>query len=343
MRTDADRRTAPQTTASATTAVTGATGYIGRAMVDALVGAGHAVIQVARAEEGLRADVPAVVGPLDEDVTWEEVLSLCRTVVHLGGNTSVYAAERDSGYSRTSTVEPVRRMLAVAGSGQPPRVCFASTVTVYGAAPDQPVTETTPVRPITRYDCHKLEAEALLLAGHQEGRVDPIVLRLSNVFGPSSVSARSKDRGVLDGAMVKALRGEPLAFFGDGSMLRDYIFIDDVVAALRAAAVVEEPADRVLNVISGTSMSVRTALEEVASVAASDFGIAVDVSSSPWPENLHPIERRDFAGTRDLIEADLDWRPERAFSSAVRQSMRCYAERSAELQRQEATPGGERG
>ncbi len=341
MTTDDDWRTASQVAASATTAVTGATGYIGRAMVDALVDAGQPVLQVARAAEGLRADVPAVLGPLDEHATWEKVLSLCRTVVHLGGNTSVYAAERDSGYSEASTVEPVRRMLAVAGSGKPPRVCFASTVTVYGAAPEQPVSETSQVHPITRYDYHKLEAEALLLDAHEEGRVDPIVLRLSNVFGPSSVSVRSKDRGVLDGAMVKALRGEPLAFFGDGSMLRDYIFIDDVLAALRAAAVVDEPAARLMNVISGTSLSLRTALEEVASVAASDFGITVEVTSAPWPEDRHPIERRDFAGTRNLIEAVLDWRPERAFSAAVRQSMKCYAERSAEVQGQHVAPGGE--
>lgn len=339
MRTDDDRRVAPQATAAGTTAVTGAAGYIGRALVDSLVGAGHPVIQVARAVEGLRTDVPAVVGPLDKDATWEEILSLSGTVVHLGGNTSVYAAEHDSDYSRASTVEPVRRMLAVAGNGQPPRVCFASTVTVYGVAPDRPVTEATPVRPITRYDRHKLEAEALLLDAHREGRVDPIVLRLSNVFGPSSVSVRAKDRGVLDGAMRKALMGEPLWFFGDGSMLRDYIFIDDVLAALRLATVVSHPAERILNVVSGTSRTVRSALEEIAVVAASDFGVNVDVAALPWPKDLHTIERRDFDGNRDLIEAVLGWTPKRAFTPAVRQSMKCYAQ----LQGHQVSPGGQSG
>ena len=325
------------------TAVTGATGYIGRALVDGLVHAGHEVVQVARAAEGLRADVPAIVGPLDATATWAEVLSTCRTVVHLGGNTSVYAAEQDSGYSEASTVEPVRRLLAATGGGRPPRVCFASTVTVYGVAPEEPVDETTPVRPITNYDRHKLEAEALLLEGHRKGRVDPVVLRLANVFGPSPVSARAKDRGVLDSAMGKALRGESLTFFGDGAMMRDYIFIDDVVAALRAAMMVEVPAERILNVISGTSRTLRSALEEVAAVAASDFGIDVDVVAAPWPEDLHPIERRDFVGIRDRIDAVLGWRPERAFLPAVKQSMACYAERSAEPQGQGAASGGEDG
>lgn len=327
-------------------AVTGAGGYLGRSLVDALAASGQEVLQVARDDEGLRSDVPTIVGSLNDDATWTEILARCEKIVHLSGNTSVYTAEEDSFLSEASTVAPLRSLLRTLAKNpleKAPRVCFASTVTVYGAFPDLPVTEETPVDPITVYDCHKIAAEDVLLQGLMAGLVDPIILRLSNVFGPSPSSPRASERGMLDAAMRTALRGEPLVFFGDGLILRDYVFIDDVISALRSAAEVEHPSERRLNLISGKSRTLRNALQEVAAVAASEFAIDVDVVGAPWPTSLHPIEQRSFRGVRQRAETVLGWRPQRNFSDAIRMSMKHYARHSADHGSRRANSGGRHG
>ena len=329
---DDDQSTDVERTRLSGIAVTGAGGYLGRSLVDALSASGQEVVQVARADKGLRTDIPTIVGQLDE-TTWTEVLARCGTVVHLSGNTSVYSAEEDSRLSEASTVAPLRsllRTLVEAQLEQAPRVCFASTVTVYGASPDLPVTEETPVQPITVYDLHKLAAEDVLFQGLQAGLVDPIILRLANVFGPSPSSPRASERGMLDAAMRMALSRESLVFYGDGLMLRDYVFIDDVISALRSAAEVKHPSERLLNLISGDSRTLRSALQEVAAVAAAEFAIEDDVVSVPWPTSLHPIERRSFRGARQRVQTVLGWSPEQTFTDAIRKSMKSYAQRDAQ-------------
>src|SRR6185503_293003 len=115
-----------------------------------------------------------------------------------------------------------------------PFIVFASTVTVVGITQPQPTNEAQECLPVTIYDLHKLIAEQYLEAYCRLNQAHGTTLRLANVYGPGS-SAVVEDRGILNKMMRRALNEESLTMFGSGEWYRDYVYIDDVLAAISAA------------------------------------------------------------------------------------------------------------
>jgi nucleoside-diphosphate-sugar epimerase len=238
-------------------------------------------------------------------------------VFHLAGNTSAYAAAADPAASLESTVLPVTHLIAAAASRPGRRVVYASTATVYGMPRDLPVAEDTPTNPVTVYDLHKLCAEQHLALASRRGLLEGVSLRLSNVYGPSPGGSSADDRGVLNRAARLALQGEPLRLYGGGNYVRDYVYIDDVIAAFLAAGLHAGIAGMAFNVASGVGTTIRAAFHAVADMTEEVTGRRNAIEDVPWPPGADPIECRDFTADIRALAAACAWRPAVALNDGL--------------------------
>jgi UDP-glucose 4-epimerase len=134
--------------------------------------------------------------------------------------------------------------------------CFASTLDVYGPPRDCPVREDHPLAPVTHYAASKVAAEALLDAWSGRHGVPLAVLRLAHVYGPGDPSAKA-----IPSFLGACLRGERPTVRGDGSDVRDYVYVEDAADAVVQA--LERRAAGTFNVASGAGVSIRELLAAV--------------------------------------------------------------------------------
>ena len=293
-----------------TVAITGASGYLASALIDALQKTPAHILRVSRRDlhpisgtETLKADVRT-------SDCWENVVSKADIIFHLAGNTSVYAAAKSPADSLNSTVLPITHLVKAAQeSRRRPRVVFASTATVYGLTNELPVSEDAPTEPVTNYDLHKLFAEKQLGLASNQGILEGVSLRLANVYGASSSNSSANDRGILNRITRMALQGANLKLYGDGNYLRDYVYIDDVVSAFMVAGIAEKVVGRSFNVATGKGITVRDAFHLVAERAARVTGKRVNIENSPWPEGADPIEFRNYVADITGLQNFAGWHP----------------------------------
>jgi nucleoside-diphosphate-sugar epimerase len=293
-----------------TVVVTGASGYIGSALVDALVKHSCKVIRVSRVDLVSLGDTKTIKADVRNADTWAKIVGQADIIYHLASNTSAYEAAKNPAESLSSTLLPLNHLIKAAQERQcKPRVVFASTATVYGLTSRHPVAETVEPKPTTVYDLHKLFAEQQIDLATQQGLIDSVSLRLANVYGPSNSVSSANDRGVLNRIAAMALQGKDLIVYGGGNYLRDYVYITDVVSALLFAGTTPGLPGQVYNVASGVGTTVKRAFELVASQATMMTGIPLKVSFAKWPTGVASIEFREFAADISKYIATTDWNP----------------------------------
>ena len=192
-------------------------------------------------------------------------------------------------------VEAVRR-------GNPgARVVFTGSRLEYGRVGSDPVAETHDTDPLCLHAVHKLVAEEYLRLYERLFGMSYAVARITNPYGPGQPRARTA-YGVVNRLIHLALAGDALPIYGDGRQRRDYIYIDDVVAALLTLGTA------VTNNIYNVGTGVGTSIVEMAKaiVAAAGGGRLEFVA---WPALAEQIETGDFVADIARIRADLGWQP----------------------------------
>jgi UDP-glucose 4-epimerase len=175
--------------------------------------------------------------------------------VNVGGTVSVMEAMRDAG---------VRR------------VVFTSSGAVYGEQAEQPVREDQIPNPQSPYAVSKLAAEYYVRTIGALWGIETVILRIFNAYGPGQNLPPSHPP-VVPRFLHQALRGGSLVIFGGGSQTRDFVYLDDVVEALVAAATAPDVDRRIINVGSGRETSVN----ELAALVAKAVGREIEVLRSP--------------------------------------------------------------
>lgn len=306
-----------------TVAVTGCSGFIGRALTAALSGTGARLLLVSRRAPAPFRGADVLTADLREPGGWHEIARRADIVFHLAGNTSVYAAAADPAESFRATLLPVAHLIAAAqDAGRTPRVVYASTETVYGLPSRLPVGEDVQPAPVTVYDRHKWWAEQLLEQASTQGELCGVSLRLPTVYGPSAGMSTADDRGVLNKVARLALLGADLPLYGEGSYLRDFVYIDDVVAAFLMAGTQPDITGLALNVGSGQGVTVRDAFRMVADRARQLAGSTSRVQSVPWPDDADAIEFRNYVADVRRIASACGWTPRVSLAEGVDRLLR---------------------
>jgi len=246
--------------------ITGGAGFIGSALANRLVRDGHHV----RVIDDLSAGDPARLSPkvsftrgdvTDKPKLWR-LLNNVDCVYHLAARVSVpesilYPRE----YDATNVGGTVALMEAMRDAGVQ-RVVLASSGAIYGEQPRQPVTEDMAPHPTSPYAVSKLAAEYYVSTIGGLWRIETVALRIFNAYGPGQAIPPTHAPAIPQ-FMKQAIGGGSLVVFGDGEQTRDYVYIDDVVEAMVAAATAQGIDRQVINVGSGQETSVNALVRAV--------------------------------------------------------------------------------
>jgi len=282
--------------------VTGAAGFIGSHLAEALVGEGHDVVAVDcftdYYDPGQKEENAAGLDVVRIDLAeggLEPLLAGADGVFHLAGQPGVRASFGESFplYVRRNLVASERVFEAAARAGV--RVVFASSSSIYGDAERYPTPEDAPPQPIAPYGITKLGCEHLASAYARSDGLDAVILRYFTVYGPRQRPDMAFAR------LVEALaEGRPFELFGDGSASRGFTFVGDVVAAT-VAAMERASAGAVLNVGGGAEATMREAIELLERLSGRELELVER-------ETAAGDVRRTAADTRRIQEA-LGWKP----------------------------------
>jgi nucleoside-diphosphate-sugar epimerase len=287
--------------------VTGAAGFIGSHLCEALLGQGHEVV-------GLDAFVPyyprAVkernLGPSRAHPRYRfecldlrcgplnEVLAGAAVVFHLAAQAGLTQSWTDFDAYASCNVHATQRLLEALGHAapHPPRLVYASTSSVYGRSASGD--ESLPTRPVSPYGVTKLAGEHLCRAYGETYGIPVVVLRYFSVYGPRQRPDMGYHR------FIRALlRGEPVTVCGDGQQVRGNTYVADCVAAAVAAA--DAPPGEVYNVGGGEAASVWDVLRVLEELA----GRPARVKREPARDG---DQRHTLADTAKL-RSHLGWRP----------------------------------
>jgi nucleoside-diphosphate-sugar epimerase len=279
--------------------VTGAAGFIGSHLAEALLEAGHDVVGVdcftdyydpaVKAENAAALDVQRL--DLAED---RLDLAGCDGVFHLAGQPGV----RSFGdvfplYVRHNVLASQRVFEAAAAARV--RVVFASSSSVYGEAERYPTPEDTPPRPLSPYGITKLTGEHLARAYGRSFDLDAVVLRYFNAYGP-----RQRPDMAFTRVVAALADGAPFTLYGDGEQSRGFTYVGDVVAAT-VAAMERAPSGSLYNVGGGQEATVNEAIALLETVA----GRTLDVRREP----AVPGDQRRTKADTARIRRDLGWEP----------------------------------
>jgi UDP-glucose 4-epimerase len=254
--------------------VTGGAGFLGSALANWLVGAGHEV----RALDNLLAGDE---GRLDPRVLFERgdvadipklwtLLQGVDCVYHLAARVSVPESmmyPRD--YNHVNVGGTVSLMEAMRDAGIR-RVVLTSSGAVYGDQDEQPLHEGLTLNPGSPYAVSKIAAEIYVRTIGAQWGIETVSLRIFNAYGPGQQLPASHPP-VIPRLLKSALTGASLVIFGNGEQTRDFVYIDDVVAALVAAASAPGIDRQVINVGSGQETSLNDLVRAINRLVGKDL------------------------------------------------------------------------
>jgi UDP-glucose 4-epimerase len=263
--------------------ITGAAGFLGSALANQLTREGHQVRGLDDLSTGdpqaLTPDVHFTRGDVSDRPKLWTLLQEVDVVYHLAARVSVPESvlyPRD--YNTVNVGGTVALMEAMRDVGVR-RVVLASSGAVYGDLPEQPLKETVTPNPSSPYAVSKLAAEFYVRTIGGLWGISTVSLRIFNAYGPGQRLPASHPP-VVPHYLKQALRGGTLVAHGDGNQTRDYVYLDDVVSALVAAATAPNIDGLVINVGSGKETSIRDLIQCVLQVTGNQAEVIYNAKTS---------------------------------------------------------------
>lgn len=312
--------------------ITGGAGFIGCNLADALLRAGETVViadvfsrpgsfanaRWLRSRHGDALRVERV--DVRDAAAMQRLVMQADTVFHLAAQVAVTTSMVDPRLDfETNLLGTLNVLEAARGCAQPPAVVFTSTNKVYGSlehlAVDRTETgyrfrdgragvpETEPLDFHSPYGCSKGGAGQYVRDYARIYGIPTVVFRMSCIYGEHQHG--TEDQGWIGHFARAILAGEPITLYGDGYQVRDVLWVDDLVAALRSAAgAADALAGRTFNIGGGPANAV--AIRDVAERLMALAGREVPLRNAEW----RPGDQRIFVTDVSRARAELDWEPE---------------------------------
>jgi UDP-glucose 4-epimerase len=264
--------------------ITGAAGFLGSSLSNYLAMEGHQVRALDDLSTGdpkaLSPDVHFTRGDVNDRPKLWTLLQEVDCVYHLAARVSVpesinYPRE----YNASNVGGTVALMEAMRDVGVR-RVVFISSGAVYGDQGEQPLKESASPNPRSPYAVSKLAAEYYVRSIGGLWGIETVSLRVFNAYGPGQHLPASNPPVVVN-MLRQALRGGSLVVHGDGNQTRDYVYVDDVVSAMIAAATAPNLNNQMINVGFGVETSVRQLVSLVMDLVGSKAEVIYNSRMDP--------------------------------------------------------------
>lgn len=298
--------------------VLGGGGFIGSHLCDALLLAGHRVrvfeypgIKPLCPPEALR-QIEWMEGDFTNPIQVDNAVQGCEVIYHLISTTLPKTSNDNPVYDvETNTISTIQ-MLQSACRHQIKKIVFASSGgTVYGIPQQIPIAEEHPTNPISSYGISKLAIEKYLHLFYTLHGIDYCILRLANPYGERQRATASQ--GAVAVFLNKALCGETIEIWGDGSVTRDYIYIADVISAM-LKTMQYQGEQRIFNVGSGVGVSLNQMLADMESILGKTVErVYLPSRNFDVPANVLDIRR---------IRHAFDWTPQIEFKDGIARTLR---------------------
>lgn len=237
------------------TLVLGGCGFIGSHIVDVLVARGHSVTVFDRRVEDGRPPVPGVryvFGQLSDHMALMEAMSGVDVIFHLIGSTWPGTGNDNPRKDACDNLVGTLDLLDVMVRVKVPRIVYLSSGgTVYGPSAERMISENHPLRPICSYGIIKGAVEYYLELYQKLHGLRPVAIRAANPFGPRQGHVGTQ--GVISTFLRCVAEGRPIEIWGDGSVVRDYLYVRDLAECCVLAS--ESDMTGALNVGSGQGRS----------------------------------------------------------------------------------------
>lgn len=263
--------------------ITGGCGFIGTALIRRLLqDQGHAIRVIDNLTTGARSDLQQVarfheisgdavagapqgveltVGDILDDRLAAVVVQGCDIIIHLAANTGVGPSVENPRSDMLANVVGTFNYLEAARTVGVPRFVFASSGAPLGEV-EPPLHEELAPHPVSPYGASKLAGEGYCSAYKRAFGIETVMLRFGNVYGPGSHHKNS----LVAKFVRRALDGEVLEIYGDGSQTRDFIYIDDLIDAIMLAAATPNIGGEAFQIASNRETTVGEITESLVNV-----------------------------------------------------------------------------
>jgi UDP-glucose 4-epimerase len=279
--------------------ILGGKGFIGSHLVEALLSLGMQVrvFGKARAENliahELRARVEFIEGDFTDPVSVAAALDGCDICFHLISTTIPKTSNESPAYDLQSNVLSTINLLEQARETGLKKIVFLSSGgTVYGIPKYLPIDESHPTDPLCSYGISKLAIEKYLELYHSLYGIDYVVLRVSNPYGERQRLVAAQGAAAV--FLGKALKGEKISIWGDGSVARDYFYIGDLICGLMATMNYSGK-EHIFNIGSGVPTTLLELIAAIESVVGKKVQLEfLTARSLDVPINVLDINRAKY-------------------------------------------------
>ncbi|MEN6615081.1 MAG: GDP-mannose 4,6-dehydratase, partial [Syntrophorhabdus sp.] len=198
------------------------------------------------------------------------------------------------------------------------KVIFAGTRGEYGSSVKLPVDEDHPTNPKGIYAVTNLTAEKMVLVYDDVFKIPGACLRITNTYGPRHQMLQD-EYGVFNWFIRKAIDDEMIPVFGDGRILRDFLFVDDLVESMLTVALSEKAYGQVFNVGTGIPVSFIELAEKIVKIAGSG-----KTAFTEFTQERKEVEPGDYYADITHITTTTGWKPKTLLDVGIAKTIDFY-------------------
>jgi UDP-glucose 4-epimerase len=278
--------------------VTGAAGFIGAAISKKLVEDGHKVVTIDNLSTGYRSNIPAGVKFYKGNCQNYEIVKQFENysfeaIYHIAGQSSGEISFDDPVYDLQTNTQSTLLLLKLALKTGCKKFVYASTMSVYGDQPDEPIGEEIKPMPKSFYGVGKIASEHYLRI-YQEYGINSVALRLFNVYGPGQNMLNLR-QGMVSIFLAQAIKDKNILVKGSKDRFRDFVYIDDVVEAFVKSEENCKENFKVINIATQKKTTIEQLIENMKDILP--FDVSVEFGGSTPGDQFGITAKIDNAKT----------------------------------------------
>lgn len=200
------------------------------------------------------------------------------------------------------------------------KILYSGSRLQFGKILSNPVDESHPLNPLTPYAVNKTAAEDLYLFYHRAFNIPVIIFRIANPYGPRCQMQHSK-YSIVNWFIRAAIEDKEIRVFGDGNQIRDYIYVEDLAAAMLSAAFNDKLTGEIFNVGSGVGTRFKDMVTAIVKIVGKG-----KIKFQPWPQDYLNVETGDYITNITKITTSLGWKPDTSLEEGIEKTVKFYQE-----------------